>query len=129
MGKFPRALPSIVRMFRQLFCLAIAFARAASAHPEPKDLLCDICLDVVTDLDNWITSETTLNEIVHFMEGLCRALGQILSDLEEMCISLMESELPNIIQGLVEDNLSPAEVCANIGACYPPPPPNSTTPA
>merc|ERR1711936_1546394 len=99
-------------MFRQLFCLAlaIAFARAASAHPEPKDLLCDICLDVVTDLDNWITSETTMNEIVHFMEGLCRALGQILSDL-------------------VEDNLSPAEVCANIGACYPPPPPNSTTSA
>merc|ERR1739848_718139 len=119
MGKFPQALPSIVRMFRQLFCLALAFAfaRAASAHPEPKDLLCDICLDVVTDLDNWITSETTLNEIVHFMEGLCRALGQILSDLEEMCISLME------------DNLSPAEVCANIGACYPPPPPNSTTSA
>ena len=60
---------------------------------------------------------------------MCRALGQILSDLEEMCISLMESELPNIIQGLVEDNLSPAEVCANIGACYPPPPPNSTTSA
>merc|ERR1739838_473111 len=117
MGKFPRAPPSLVRMFRQLFCLTLAFAFAgvASAHPEPKDLMCDICLDVVTDLDNWITSETTINEIVHFME--------------EMCISLMESELPNIIQGLVEDNLSPAEVCANIGACYPPPPPNGTTSA
>lgn len=37
---------------------------------QPKDLMCDICLDVVTDLDNWITSETTINEIVHFMEGV-----------------------------------------------------------
>ena len=53
---------------------------------------------------------------------LCRALGAIASELEQLCDTLVESNLPDIIDGLVEENLSPNEVCANIGACYKPPP-------
>merc|ERR1712227_244299 len=89
---------------------------------QPKDLLCDICVDIVTDLDEWITSDSTMDDIINFVEGLCRALGAIASELEQLCDTLVESNLPEIINGLVEDNLSPTEVCANIGACYKPPP-------
>merc|ERR1712117_256260 len=96
---------------------------------QPKDLLCDICVDVVTDLDEWLTSDATEGEIVHFMESLCRALGNILPDLETMCIDLMEAQLPAIIDGLVEENLNPMEVCVNIAACYPPPPTTTGAPA
>ena len=48
---------------------------------------------------------------------LCTALGNILADLETMCFDLMEAQLPSIIDGLVEQNLNPAEVCYNIAAC------------
>ena len=56
-------------MYKQvlsIFCLAAL----AQASPQPKDLLCDICVDVVTDIAEWITSETTEGEIVHFMESV-----------------------------------------------------------
>ena len=41
-----------------------------------------------------------------------------------MCNQLFEDYLPDIINGLVNENLNPTEVCANIGACYTPPPMN-----
>ena len=37
---------------------------------QPKDLLCDICVDVVTDIDEWITSDSTLDEIIEFVENV-----------------------------------------------------------
>ena len=39
--------------------------------PEPKDLLCDICIDIITDLDQWLTSDTTEDQIVEWMFGFC----------------------------------------------------------
>ena len=36
------------------------------------DLLCDICIDVVTDLDQWLTSDATMDEIIYFVEGVNR---------------------------------------------------------
>merc|ERR1712106_868115 len=105
-----------LNMFKQF--LAVLFVTGlAQASAQPKDLICDICLDVVTDLDEWLTSDATEGEIVHFMESLCTALGNILADLETMCFDLMEAQLPSIIDGLVEQNLNPAEVCCNISAC------------
>merc|ERR1711892_864664 len=97
--------------------MGLFIAGLAQASAQPKDLICDICLDVVTDLDEWLTSDATEGEIVHFMESLCTALGNILPDLETMCFDLMEAQLPSIIDGLVEQNLNPAEVCYNIAAC------------
>ena len=37
-----------------------------------SDLLCDICIDVVTDLDQWLTSDATMDEIIYFVEGVNR---------------------------------------------------------
>ena len=48
---------------------------------------------------------------------LCVALGYILPELETTCNALMEAQLPAIIEGIVEDNLNPQEVCDSIGAC------------
>ena len=37
--------------------------------------------------------------------------------LEKICDSIIENNLPEIINGLVNDNLNPTEVCASIGMC------------
>merc|ERR1712107_962384 len=58
-----------------------------------KDLLCDICVDVVTDLDNWITSDSTMDEIIDFVENLCSLFGAIDPALETLCDTLIESQL------------------------------------
>merc|ERR1712117_38686 len=104
-----------VTMFKVLSVLCLI--AATQAANQPKDLLCDICVDVVTDVDNWITSDPTMDEIIHFVEGLCSALGLIDASLETLCKSLVESNLPEIINGLVNDNLNPTQVCQSIGAC------------
>merc|ERR1711936_351766 len=120
-----------VTMFRQLIAVVCLGGLVQASRDPIDDLLCNVCLDVVTDLDEWLTSDATEGEIIHFMESLCTALGAILQDLEDICIDLMETELPAIIEGLVEDNLDPATVCYNIYACDAKPttpPATSTTP-
>ena len=53
-----------------LLTLALAAASAQAAAPQPRDLLCDICIDVVTDLDEWITSDSEMADIINFVEGV-----------------------------------------------------------
>ena len=83
---------------------------------------------MVTDIDEFLTSDTTEQQIVEFVEQvlpisllhppqLCAALGAILPDFEATCNALVESQLPAIIDGLVNDNLNPQEVCVAIAAC------------
>ena len=55
-----------------LVCL-IGFSQAVpnrQVRSKTKDLLCDICVDVVTDLDEWITSDSTMDEIIEFVENV-----------------------------------------------------------
>ena len=50
--------------------LILASAAQAAEAEQPKDLLCDICVDIVTDLDEWITSDSTMDDIINFVEGV-----------------------------------------------------------
>merc|ERR1711997_1143892 len=97
--------------------------------PEPKDLLCDICIDVITDLDQWLTSDSTEDQIVEWIEQVCDLLSALVP--EAICKSLIESQIPAIIDGLVNDNLNPQELCNSLGACSDAPTdaPAPTTPA
>merc|ERR1712107_870417 len=95
--------------------------------PEPKDLLCDICIDVITDLDQWLTSDTTEDQIVEWIEQVCDLLSALVP--EAVCKSLIESQIPAIIDGLVNDNLNPRELCGSIGACTDAPTSAPSTPA
>merc|ERR1711990_939333 len=115
-------------MFKVL-SLLLLLALTQAANNQPKDLLCDIRIDVVTDIDEWLTSDQTMDDIIHFVEGLCTALGAIDPALETLCKSMIEAQLPDIINGLVNDNLNPSEVCASIGMCYTPPPSSTSPPS
>ena len=53
-----------------LSILIIASAAQAGKVEQPKDLLCDICVDIVTDIDEWITSDSTMDDIINFVEGV-----------------------------------------------------------
>ena len=48
--------------------------------------------------------------MLNLLLQLCSALGAIDPTLETLCKSLIEAQLPDIISGLVDDNLNPAEV-------------------
>merc|ERR1712226_1470081 len=107
--------------------LALVQPLPRELQPETKDLLCDICIDVITDLDQWLTSDTTEDQIVEWIEQVCELLSAIVP--EAICKSLIESQIPAIIDGLVNDNLNPQELCSSIGACSVAPTDAPTTPA
>ena len=49
---------------------------------------------------------------------ICSALGAIIDGFEATCNLLVTSQLPAIIEGFVNDNLNPTQVCTDImGAC------------
>jgi len=82
-----------------------------------NELSCTLCTDIMTDIDNWITDEKSEAEIIAFVEQLCDHLGMILPEFTDACKNLMETQLPAIIDGLVNDNLDPAQVCTQLGLC------------
>merc|ERR1712123_2307 len=102
--------PSNMKVILSLACLFLA----ASAAPQPRnELTCQICIDIVTDFDNWLTSDKTEEEIIGYVKELCHAIGQIIPGFEETCNLLVTTQLPGIIDDLVESNLDPLEVCTN----------------
>merc|ERR1712181_10223 len=106
----------------KVLVLLATFAVAISAlgeHPQEKDLLCDICQDIVTDLADFLTSDPTEAQITEWVKAICHSLGEILTrpDLETTCNLILTAEIPAIIDQLVEQNLDPATVCTNLGAC------------
>ena len=113
----------------KLVVALLFLAGASQSRGQEKSLLCDVCVDVVTDIDQFLTSDTTIDEILKFVEEICHALGAIDPTLEALCVSLVEAQLPDIINGLVNDNLNPSEVCASIGMCYTPPPSSTSPPS
>merc|ERR1712062_818308 len=62
-----------------------------------NDLTCSICMDIMQDLDDFITSDTTEQQIGDF---------------------IIQSQLPAIIDAFVHDNMDPTQVCTTVfGAC------------
>merc|ERR1711915_701444 len=112
-------LPHIHNTMKVLIALSCLLA-VALASPSPKNAFtCDLCVDIITDIDEFLTSDTTEQQIVDFVKDICHALGQLIAGFEATCNFLIESQLPAIIDGLVADNLNPTQVCTDIMAACP----------
>jgi len=98
--------------------LEVCHGQGSLVTSKQDDLLCNICVDIVEDIDSWLTSDTTEQQIVDWLYAFCERLGDLLSpDLVQVCEVVLGSQLPNIIDNLVNNNLNPQEVCQQIGAC------------
>merc|ERR1712047_14317 len=95
------------KKFRMKFALLIsALVASALAAPKAKnELTCTICVDVITDIDNFITDTTTEDQIVQFFKEICHTMGR--DTLEAECNAMFENNLPQIIDDLVNKNLDP----------------------
>jgi len=101
-----------------VFLLTLAAGGLAGSATAPGNVLfCDICIDVVTDIDEFLVSEPTEEAVIEFVSQICDALGSIVPDFVATCRALIAAQVPAIIEGLVEDNLNPQEICDNLGAC------------
>merc|ERR1712055_102176 len=101
-----------------LFLLSAVMASVLSApSTEPKGLGCDICQSVIHDLANFISDDTTQEEILGFAHELCHVLGTVLgAAIEADCNAMFDENLPVIIDGIVTGT-DALTVCTNIFLC------------
>merc|ERR1712126_225378 len=129
----------IMKVLIALTCLlVVAFGSPAVKRTEPiaaaavlkADLMraewefmagvkCSVCKLAVGKFDQWVTSESTESEIVNFVEQGCVYANSVIANSEGVCKSLIESQLPTIIDGIVEKALSPTAICGGLlGLCH-----------
>merc|ERR1712025_118504 len=99
-----------------LSLLVLACLGSTLATPR-NQLTCEICIDIITDIDNFITSETTEEEILAFFNQICEAVDQLLPGLGATCTGFLNNNGAGIIESNVNENLNPDEICTSLTAC------------
>merc|ERR1712045_153527 len=107
--------------------MASAMPKAAKTAPvhklsyeqvmKAKSVGCDICTLVVTEIDKLLAADETMDSVVEFVEQLCGAIDGLIPGAGATCNALVESYLPQIIEGLINNQLSPASVCGLLTLC------------
>ena len=82
-----------------------------------KGIGCDICTLVVTEIDKILAMSETEQQVIDAIEQLCAQLDNIFPGASASCNALVETYLPQIIEGLVANQLSPASVCGALTLC------------
>ena len=82
-----------------------------------KGIGCDICTLVVTEIDKILVAADTEQAAIDAVEQLCAQLDSIFAGATAACNALVETYLPQIIEGLVANQLSPASVCGALTLC------------
>merc|ERR1711994_540858 len=118
-GQYGTCGPTNITM-KLLLALSCLVA-VALAHPQTKfEPGCQICIDIFTDIDNWITGEEQEAVVIEVLEQICVLLGQLVPSqptLVDDCKAFMEANLPGIIEGIVSDNINPQDICNGIQIC------------
>merc|ERR1712141_183326 len=117
MGTLSEVTVTLVIMKVLLVLASLILAASALVQPR-NELTCSICMDIMQDLDDFITSDTTEQQIVDAIKEICHALGQLIPNFEDTCNFIIQSQLPAIIDAFVHDNMDPTQVCTTVfGAC------------
>merc|ERR1712228_489432 len=106
------------RMMKLLFTTFALLSALPVFFAYPKnELTCDICIDIITDIDNFITSDTTEEEILAFFNQICEAVDQLFPGLGQTCTGFLNNNGPGIIESIVNENLNPSDICTMLSAC------------
>merc|ERR1712105_156160 len=107
MGRSVRTVTATTMKILVPSLLLLACAGELSAVPR-NELTCKICIDIVTDIDNFITSDTTEEEILAFFNQICEAVDQLFPGLGATCTGFLNNNGPGIIESIVNENLNPS---------------------
>lgn len=112
---------------KSMLFLALVLVASSSALPKQKitsakkyhdaltkGLGCDLCVTLVTEIDEILVSQPTLDAAIEAIGGLCDILPEIVTGV---CHSFIETYLPQVIEYLVDHQLEPHAVCEAIALC------------
>ncbi|XP_052592060.1 proactivator polypeptide-like 1 [Peromyscus californicus insignis] len=75
-------------------------------------LTCDVCLNVIQEMDKWLMTNSTEALITHTLERVCSIMPE---SLVQQCITLVEAYSPNLVQ--LVTRVTPEKVCETIRLC------------
>merc|ERR1712241_678764 len=96
---------------------AVSYRLSYEQALKTKGVGCDICTLVVTEIDKLLAADETMDSVVQFVEQLCTAIDGLFPGSGATCNALVETYLPQIIEGLINNQLSPASVCETLTLC------------
>merc|ERR1711934_1024595 len=87
-----------------LLATCVLSLSAVEDLPQEKDLVCDICQEIVTQFDAFLTSDPTEAQITEWVKAICHTLAEILNrpDLETTCNLILTAEIPALIDQIVD---------------------------
>merc|ERR1712098_441912 len=73
---------------RALILLSFLAASALAMPQEKSILTCSLCIDIITDIDEFLTSDPTEQQVVDFAKQICEAL-------EPSCLTWWPPAMPS----------------------------------
>lgn len=98
--------------------LLLLVSLGSAADLKPRNVLtCSICKDIITEIDEWITSDKTEQDIIDFFNQICLAADALIPGVGQTCTDFLNNNMHGIIESIVHENLNPSEVCTQYGLC------------
>ncbi|XP_058402649.1 proactivator polypeptide-like 1 [Diceros bicornis minor] len=86
--------------------------RKKSVVQMKASLTCEVCLEVVQELDQWLESNSTETMISHALERVCSTTP---ASLVQQCVTLVDTYSPSLVQLVAR--VTPEKVCKAIRLC------------
>jgi len=80
---------------------------------EPKGFTCDLCVNLLTEIENILEDQTIDDAVAHAVENLCLPIIWAF----EPCYKIVESCLPDLIEAFVNELVAPREFCELLFIC------------
>ena len=94
-------------------CTHGSWIGSPSKSEKPKDFACDVCLYVVNEIDKYLAQEPTIEQIMKLVYRICDLIGDQFPGGAESCKIVLQTQIPVIIEQLINNQLSPEEICKN----------------
>jgi len=80
---------------------------------KPKGFACDLCVNLLTEIEEILEDQTLDDAIAHAVENLCLPIIWAF----EPCYKIVESCLPDLIESFINELVPPREFCELLFIC------------
>ena len=103
--------PPVPDITMKLIFLAIFLPASILA----SDADCELCVELVTAVEDWVEAGDTMEDIIE--QGVAWCSAHVTGVMNSVCDRIIEQFLPDIVDGIFSGVLDPCGICHTIGLC------------
>jgi len=78
----------------------------------PADANCDICIQVIGVIENWVESNYTIEEITEYLDQIC----SLIPGFSQVCDQIVEYGIAYVVN-FIQNNENATQICTELGLC------------